>query len=92
LFESDDEISASLSSGGKSLFVFIKSKNKFYQIALDIVYEFKSLDDVYEESTLDLSSITTIKDMEITPNTDKIIFVTGDTKVYSMAFPYNDIT
>ena len=92
LFESDDEISASLSSGGKSLFVFIKSKNKFYQIALETTFEFKSLYDVYEESTLDLSSITTVKDMEITPNTDKIIFVAWDTKVYSMAFPYNDIT
>jgi hypothetical protein len=38
-----------------------------------------------------MSSITTIKDMELSPNTDKIIFVTGDTKLYSISFPYNNI-
>ena len=88
----DDDISASLSSWGKSLFVFVKSQNKFYQIWLDIVFEFSSLDDNYTESTLDLSDIEMVKDFEITPNTDRIIFVAWDTKVYSMAFPYNDIT
>lgn len=91
LFGDNDEISASLSTWGKSLFVFIKSQNKFYQIALDIDFEFSSLKETYDTSTLDLSSITMVKDFEIDPNTDKIIFVAGDTKVYSISFPYNTI-
>ena len=92
LIGNSDEISASLSTWGKSLFVFIKSQNKFYQIALDIDFEFSSLKETYETSTVDLSSFTMIKDFEINPNTDKIIFVAGDTKVYSISFPYNTIS
>jgi hypothetical protein len=76
LITNTDDVVASLSSTGKSLFVFIGSKNKFYQITLETAYEFSSLYDVYTESTLDMSSIEMVKDLEISPTTDKIIFVT----------------
>ena len=91
LLTNDDEVACVLSSLGKSLFVFIKSKNKFYQVPLDVEFDFLTLSNEYTESTLDLSDISTIKDIKVNPNTNKLLFVTWDTKLYSIEFPYNKI-
>ena len=91
LFEASDWARCAMSVTGKSLFVFINSKQKFYQIPLDVEFDISTLWNEYLSTDVDLSSITEIKDLKVTPYTDKLIFVAWDTKVYSISFPYNSI-
>ena len=87
-----NNVVADISSGWKTLFVYLWDTWKFYQIWLENVFDFSSMDDTSEESELQLTWTTSeIKDMFVIPSVDKLIFVSWDANVYSWSFSYNNI-
>ena len=86
-------IVADISSGWKSLFVYLEDTGSFYQIPLQFAFDISSLSEEYSVSDLVLTgSNKTVKDMLIAPSVAQIIFVSWDDYIYSGSFSYNDIT
>lgn len=85
------DIACDFSPTGKSLFVYVWTTKKFYQIPLWRDFDLTTLSRIYTESPITLSAWDTIKDMVISHWTDKIIWVSWWSIVYSASMHYNDI-
>lgn len=87
-------MAADISSGWKSLFVYLGTESswKFYQVAMDNIFDFSTLDSVCAVSSLELTEWTSVKDIYVTPDTRQILYVNLTSNLYSWAFWYNDIT
>lgn len=87
-----NNIVADISSGGKSLFVYVWDTWKFYQVPMSNTFDISSMDDVAEASELTLTgSVANVKDMFIAPSASQVLFVSWDANVYSGTFTYNNI-
>jgi len=87
-----DNIVADISSGWKSLFVYLWDTGKFYQIAMWNAFDISSLSNNAEESELTLTwNVANVKDMLVAPSVSQLLFVSWDDKVYSWTFTYNNI-
>lgn len=85
------DIVCDFSPAWKSLFVYIWTTKKFYQIKLLRDFDLTTLSRTYTESPITLSNWDTIKDIVVSHWTDKIIWVSWWSVVYSASMHYNDI-
>ena len=86
------DIVCDFSPAGKSLFVYIWTTKKFYQVKLWRDFDLTTFSTEYTSSPIELEEGDTAKDMCISHWTDRILFVSWWEKIYCCSLHYNDIT
>ena len=89
----DSWVVVTMANTGKSLFAYVPSQRKMYQVKLQRDWDMNSFYDDYSEwAALFPKTVKDVKSMCISFTWDRIFFVSWNSRVWEYTFAYNDIT